>query len=177
MRWWSPKLGETRCWGEMPVRCSQWLPGSHACHSWGLTSSMCAENHETLSPDRLGLSGRNSRKLRKDPGNLWELLWKFLWRVRLGTPKPYDSKHLKPPEHFQNVLPLSTAGGRLFFQRWFRRGPLRAGHGIPSSTEGVSDLSQQQPRGKNYMSNRHLTQHLHCARVVALRLGQVEETL
>ena len=30
-------------------------------------------------------------------------------------------------------------GLRLFFQKWFRRGPLRAGHGIPSSTGGISD--------------------------------------
>ena len=32
------------------------------------------------------------------------------------------------------------AGDATFFQEWFRRGPLRAGHGISSSTEGISEL-------------------------------------
>ena len=30
--------------------------------------------------------------------------------------------------------------GRLFFRKWFRRGSLRAGHGISSSTEGISEI-------------------------------------
>ena len=30
-------------------------------------------------------------------------------------------------------------GGRLSFRKWFRRRPLRAAHGIPSSTEGISE--------------------------------------
>ena len=50
-------------------------------------------------------------------------------------PNPYNSRHLKPPEHFQNSLPLTMAGDP-FFQKWFPRGPLRAGHGIASITEG-----------------------------------------
>ena len=36
---------------------------------------------------------------------------------------------------FQEFSPLSTAGDASFFQRLFRRGPLRAGHEIPSRTE------------------------------------------
>ena len=43
---------------------------------------------------------------------------------------------------FQELSPGSPpqyGWGRLFFQKWFRRGALRAGHGIPSSTEGISD--------------------------------------
>ena len=44
-----------------------------------------------------------------------------------------------PPEYFQNWLPPQYGWGRLFFRKWFRRGPLRAAHGIPSSTEGISD--------------------------------------
>ena len=31
-------------------------------------------------------------------------------------------------------------GTPLFFQKWFRRGPLRAGDGIPSSAEGISEI-------------------------------------
>ena len=64
-------------------------------------------------------------------------------RVRLGPPKPYNSRLLRLPEHFQNSLPLSLplsmAGDASFFQKWFWRGPLRAGHGIPSNTEGMSE--------------------------------------
>ena len=37
------------------------------------------------------------------------------------------------------LSPPQYGWGRLFFQNWFRRGPLRAAHGIPSSTEGISD--------------------------------------
>ena len=35
---------------------------------------------------------------------------------------------------FPEFSPPQCGWGRLFFQKWFRRGPLRAGHGIPSST-------------------------------------------
>ena len=70
------------------------------------------------------LSGRNFRRNSgKTPETLSELFLKFPSRVRLGCPKPYNSRQLRLPEHFQE---------HLFFQKWFRRGPLRAGHGIPS---------------------------------------------
>ena len=41
---------------------------------------------------------------------------------------------MKPPEqcHFQKFSPPQYGWGRLFIRKWFRRGPLRAGHGIPS---------------------------------------------
>ena len=45
---------------------------------------------------------------------LSELLPEFPSRVRLGSPKPYHSRHLKAPQHFQNSLPLSTAGDASF---------------------------------------------------------------
>ena len=84
------------------------------------------------------------KKFRKDSGKTQETLSErflgFSSRVRLGCPKPYNSRHLRLPEHFQNSLPPSTARDASFFQKWFRRGPLRAGHGIPSSTEGAKDL-------------------------------------
>ena len=87
-------------------------------------------------PVRLGLSGRNSGKT---PETLSERFLEFPSRVRLGCPKPYNSRHLRLPEHFQNSLPPQYGWGRLFFQNWFQRGPLRAGHGIPSSTGGIPD--------------------------------------
>ena len=90
------------------------------------------------TPNTAGTFRKKFRKYSgKSPEKLSERFLEFLSRVRLGPPKPYNSRHLRLPEHFQNSLPPSTAGDALFFQKWFRRGPLRAGHGIPSST-GVS---------------------------------------
>ena len=89
-------------------------------------------------------AGTFRKKLRKNSGKtpetLSELFLKFPLRVRLGSPKSYNSRHLKAPEHFQNSLPPSTAGDASFFQKWLRRGPLRAGHGTPSSTGCISEM-------------------------------------
>ena len=74
----------------------------------------------------MGLSGRNSGKT---PETLSERFLEFPSRVRLGSPKPYSSRHLRLPEHFQNSLPPSTAGGASFF---------RSGSG-----EGLSELSME----------------------------------
>ena len=74
----------------------------------------------------------------KTPETLSELFLELPSRVQLGTPKPYNSMQLKPPEHFQNSPP-QYGWGRLFFRKCFRSGPLRAGHGIPSSTDGMSE--------------------------------------
>ena len=54
--------------------------------------------------------------IRKDPGNALRAFLEFASRVRLGSPNPYNSRHLKPPEHFQNSLPPSTAGDASFFR-------------------------------------------------------------
>ena len=53
---------------------------------------------------RLGLSGRTSGKT---PETLSELFLEVRSRVRLGSPKPCNSRqwNLKAPEHFQNSLP------------------------------------------------------------------------
>ena len=62
----------------------------------------------------------------KTPETLSERFLEFSSRVRLGCPKPYNSRHLRLPEHFQNYLPPQYGWGRFFFQKWFRRGPPRA---------------------------------------------------
>ena len=92
-----------------------------------------------IPPVRLGLSGR---KFRKHPGpeTLSELFLEFPSRVRLGCPKPYNSRHLKAPERFQNCLPASRAGDASFFtkvvletasqSRWWNN---------PAVSEGISD--------------------------------------
>ena len=52
----------------------------------------------------------------KTPKTLSERFLEFPSRVRLGCPKPYNSRHLRLPEHFQNSLPPSTAGDASFFR-------------------------------------------------------------
>ena len=66
---------------------------------------------------------------------LSELFQEFPSRVRLGSPKPYNSRHLKPPEHFQNSLPPVQLGTLLFSevvperasQSWCRGSPSTGG--------------------------------------------------
>ena len=65
-------------------------------------------------------AGTFRKKFRKNSGKtpetLSELFLEFPPRVRLGCPKPYNSRHLRLPEHFQNSLPPSTAGDASFFR-------------------------------------------------------------
>ena len=65
-------------------------------------------------------AGTFRKKFRKNSGKtpetLSERFLKFPSRVRLGSPKPYNSWHLRLPEHFQNSLPPSTAGNASFFR-------------------------------------------------------------
>ena len=65
-------------------------------------------------------AGTFRKKFRKNSGKtpetLSELFLEFPSRVRLGCPKPHNSRHLKAPEHFQNCLPPSTAGDASFFR-------------------------------------------------------------
>ena len=63
---------------------------------------------------------------RKDSGNALRAFPGIPLESTAGTPKPYNSRHLKPPEHFQNCLPPSTSRGASFF---------RSGSG-----EGLSEL-------------------------------------
>ena len=61
------------------------------------------------------LSGRNSGKT---PGTLSERP-RIPLQSTVGMPhwaKPDNSRHLRLPEHFQNSLPLSTAGDASFFR-------------------------------------------------------------
>ena len=57
-------------------------------------------------------AGTFRKKFQKNSGKtletIPELFLEFPSGVRLGSPKPYNSRHLKAPEHFQNPLPLST---------------------------------------------------------------------
>ena len=55
------------------------------------------------------------KKFRKRSQNSERFL-EFPSKVRPGPPKPYNSRHLRLPEHFQNYLPPSTAGSASFFR-------------------------------------------------------------
>ena len=67
-----------------------------------------------------GLEGQGLEKFRKNSGKSPKrsesVSWNFPRRVRLGSPKPYTSRHLRLPEHFQKSLPPSTAGDASFFR-------------------------------------------------------------
>ena len=77
----------------------------------------------------------------KTPEILSERFLEFSSRVRLGCPKPDNSRHaFEASRAFPEFSPPQYGWERFFFQKWFRRGPLRAGHGLPSSTGGISDL-------------------------------------
>ena len=65
--------------------------------------------------------------LKKSPTERLE----FPSRVRLGSPKPRNSRHPRLPEHPQNSFPPSTAGGASFF---------RSGSG-----EGLSEVVMEFP--------------------------------
>ena len=67
------------------------------------------------TPSTAGTSLKKFQKnSRKTPETLSERFLEFPSRVRLGSPKPYNSRHLKAPEHFQNSLPPVRLGTRLF---------------------------------------------------------------
>ena len=95
---------------------------------------------------RLGLSRGNSGKIPERPRKRSESFsWNFPQEYGWDPPSPIIqgiwrlqsiSRILPPP-------PPSTAGEAFFFQKWFRRGPLRASHGIPSSTGGISEKGLQ----------------------------------
>ena len=77
------------------------------------------------------------KKSGKTPETLSELFLEFPSPVQLGSPKAYNSRHLMPPQHFQNSLPVSTAGHASFF---------RSGSG-----EGLSELVMEFPAVLRYL--------------------------
>ena len=79
---------------------------------------VCDQLQESLghTPSTAGTFRKKFRKNSgKTPETLSELFLEFPSRVRLDPPSPDNSRHLRLPEHFQNCLPPSTAGGASFF--------------------------------------------------------------
>ena len=78
-------------------------------------------------------------KFRKDPGNALRAFPGIALESTAGIPQALQFKALEGSRALPEFSPPQYGWGRLFFQKWFRRGSLRAGHGIPSSTGGISD--------------------------------------
>ena len=78
-------------------------------------------------------------KFRKDPGNALRAFPGIPLTSTAGIPQTLQLKAFEASRAFPEFSPPQYGWGRFFFQKWFRRGPLRAGHGIPSSTGGISD--------------------------------------
>ena len=66
----------------------------------------------------------------------WNSPRKYGWA---GIPQALSFKAFEGSRAFPESPPPIRLGGGFFFQKWFRRGPLRAGHGIPRSTGGISE--------------------------------------
>ena len=96
------------------------LPKSQAAARWAQRKKMGAGLDMQVLGHTPSTAGTFRKKFRKNSGKtpetLSERFLEFPSRVRLGCPKPYNSRHLRLPEHFQNYLPPSTAGGASFFR-------------------------------------------------------------
>ena len=80
------------------------------------------------------------KKFQKDPGNALRAFPGIPLESTAGMPQTLYFKAFEASRAFPELSPPQYGWGRLFFQKWFWRGPLRAAHGIPSSTEGISEL-------------------------------------
>ena len=73
------------------------------------------------------MAGNLRKKFRKKSGKIGSGLRAFFLefpsRVRLGTPKCNNQRHVKPPEHLQNSRPPNTAGDASFFRSGSGEGP------------------------------------------------------
>ena len=90
---------------------------------------------------QLGLSGRNSGRIpERSRKRSQSVFLEFPLKVRLGCPKPYNSRHLRLPEHFQNSLPPSTAWAASFFSEAVPETASQSRcRGIPGSTVGSAE--------------------------------------
>ena len=71
----------------------------------------------------------------KTPETLSERFLEFTSReYGWDPPNPLKFMAVEASRAFPDFSPPQYGWGRLCFQKWFRRGPLRVDHGIPSST-------------------------------------------
>ena len=115
----NPDVGTENCSNEMVAKTQRIFEGF-----MGHTPS-------TAGPFRKKFRKKFRKNSGKTPETLSERFLEFLSRVRLGSPKAYNSRHLRLPERFQNSPAPSTAGDASFF---------RSGSG-----EGLSELVMEFP--------------------------------
>ena len=109
----------------------KWLTNhsNHICRFTSITRIVATKCLRYIghTPSTAGTFRKKFRKNSgKTPETLSEFFLEFPSRSTARCPKPYNTRHLKPPEHFQNSLPPSTAGHASFH---------RSGSG-----EGLSEL-------------------------------------
>ena len=92
----------------------------------------------------------------KTPETLSERFLEFPLRVRLGCPKPYNSRHLRLPERFQNYLPPSTAGDASFFRIGSGEGLSELVMEFPAVLGVFLNYSPQNPEELKYSKSRAL---------------------
>ena len=114
---------KARTWCNLHVLCMvRAHPLKHTMGEQNNKRGQVAQQTDTIvnlghTPSTAGTFRKKFRKNSgKTPETLSERFLEFLSRVRLGCPKPYNSRHLRFPEHFQNYLPPSTAGGASSFR-------------------------------------------------------------
>ena len=113
-----------------PNYCNYWesrtRPRNPHYHSPETMSQLMREGQNARVGHAFSTAGRggNSGKiLERTRDSLLELILELPSRMQLGFPKPYISNHVKLPKHFQNSLPLSTAGDASFFRSGSGEGP------------------------------------------------------
>ena len=116
------------------------------------------------TPSTAGTFRKKFRKdSRKTPETLSERFLEFPSRVRLGCPKPYNSRHLRLPQRFQNSLPPSTAGDASFFRIGSGEGlselvmefPAVLGVFLRLSWSKIDHLSKEGTSGMSQIPKRH----------------------
>ena len=81
-----------------------------------------------------------AEKFRKDPGNALRAFPGIPVESTAGMPQTLSFKAFEASRAFPEFSPPQYGWGRFFFSKWFRRGPPRAGYGIPSSTGSISEI-------------------------------------
>ena len=91
------------------------------------------------------------KKSRKDPGNALRAVPGIPLESTAGNPQPYNSRHLRLPEHFRNSLPLSTAGDASFFRSGSWEGLLEPVMEFPAVLRAFLFTTRAELKGTNYM--------------------------
>ena len=115
----------------------------------GLERTFLGHTPSTAGTFRNKFRGKNSRKISE---TLSERFLESPSRVRLGSPKPFNSRHLRLPEHFQNSLPPIRLGTASFF---------RSGSGKGLYEPVMEFLAELGERKKKHIKKKTRKQYFH----------------